>query len=94
MWEILLFFVGLNKFNSNNSCSRYGQEFLVEKPQLRIISFYNYKHGYLIHTLLDKALKGNFFNQALLSLHEGSLKGSDRLCKVVELSMQSCGQIL
>ena len=22
------------------------------------------------------------------------LKGSDRLCKVVELSMQSCGQIL
>ena len=29
--------------------------------------------------------------QAFMSIH---VKGSDRLCQVVELSMQSCGQIL
>ena len=65
-----MFFVGLNNFNSNNSCRRYEQVLLVEKQQLRIICFHNYKHGYLIITLL----KGSLVNKALLSLHGGSLK--------------------
>ena len=30
----------------------------------------------------------------LVTEFQDCLKGSDRLCKVVELSMQSCGQIL
>ena len=29
----------------------------------------NKKHGYLIHTLKDKALKGTFVNRTLPSLH-------------------------
>ena len=33
-------------------------------------------------------------NQALLSVRGGSLKGTDRLCKVVELRMQCCGKLL
>ena len=29
----------------------------LEKPQLKIISFQNYKHGYIIHTWSDKVFK-------------------------------------
>ena len=44
--------MGLKVFNYNYdmfSCSRNAQVTAVEKPQLKIISFPNYKHEYLIH---------------------------------------------
>jgi len=48
------------------------QVIFVEKPQLKKISFLNYKHLHLFHT--DKALKTTVENQALGSLHGGSLE--------------------
>ena len=42
--------------------------------RLKMISFQNYKHWYIIHTSPDKTFKGTVVNQALLSLHGGSLK--------------------
>ena len=58
---------------SNNSymfsCIKNMQVTFVEKTQLKIICFPNYKHWYLIHTLSDKAFKGTVVNWALPSLH-------------------------
>ena len=45
----------------------------VEKPQLKIISFQNYKHFYLMNTWSDNALKGTVVNQTLPSLHGDAL---------------------
>ena len=65
-------------FNFDNfcmfSCSRNAQVFFVEKTQYKIIGFKIYTNSYLIHTCSDKAFKGAVVNQALSSLHEGSLK--------------------
>ena len=41
---------------------------IVEKPQLKVNSFQNCKHWYLVHTWSDKAFKGTVGNRALLSL--------------------------
>ena len=38
------------------------------------ICFWNFKHGYLIHTWRDKAFKGTVVNRTLPSLHRGSLE--------------------
>ena len=50
----MVVFIHLKVFNFDNlhvfSCSRNMQVNFVDKPQLKIISFLNYKHGYLIHT--------------------------------------------
>ena len=46
----------------------------VEKPQLKINSFQNYKHTYFIHNWSDKAFKGTIVNGALSSLLVGSLE--------------------
>ena len=39
------------------SCTK-NEQLLFKKPQLKIISFQNYKHWYLIHTWSEKAFKG------------------------------------
>ena len=41
---------------------------------MKIFSLYKQKHGYLIHTWSDKALKGTVVNWAFFLLHGGSLK--------------------
>ena len=41
----------------------------VEKPQIEIIKYSNYKLDYLIHAWSEKALKGTVVDQALPSLH-------------------------
>ena len=46
----------------------------VEKPQLKIRCFQNYKHWYLIHTRPDKAFKGTVVNWTSPCLLEGSLE--------------------
>ena len=50
----IFFFLCLKVFYSNNfymfSCSRNPQVTLVEKPQLKIISFPNFEHWYPNHT--------------------------------------------
>ena len=56
------------------SCSRNAQVFFVEKTKYKIIGFKIYINSCLIHTCSDKAFKGTVVNQALSSLHEGSLK--------------------
>ena len=53
----MVVFIHFKVFNFDNlhvfSCSRNMQVNFVDKPQLKIISFLNYKHGYLIHTYDD-----------------------------------------
>ena len=49
-------------------CSKTAQITFLNKPQLKIISFLNYKHRYLIHTWSDKALKDTIENRALALL--------------------------
>jgi len=50
--EDIVFFLDFKVLNFNNllSCSRNAQVTFGEKPQLKITSFQNYKHGYLIQT--------------------------------------------
>ena len=40
------------------SCIKNAQVNFEEKPQLKVNSFQNYKHGYIIHTWLDNDFKG------------------------------------
>jgi len=54
------------------SCSRNAQITFGEKPQIKIISFQNCTHEYLIHTWTEKSFKGTIVNRALSSLHKGS----------------------
>ena len=62
----------------NNSymffCGRNAQVNFVVKPQLKNISFKNYKHWYLIHTWSDEAFKDTVVNLTLQSLHGESLE--------------------
>ena len=66
IWSMLNIYCRFSSFsfslvlNSDNSC-RFSCSNL-EKPQLKIIIFQNYKHWYLIHS--DKALKGTVVNWA------------------------------
>ena len=39
-----------------------------------MISFPNYKYGYLLHTWSEEAFKGTVVNQTLTSLHGGSIE--------------------
>jgi len=56
-------------FNSDNFfIVSYQQEMLQSLLQMRT------KHGYLIHSLLDKTVNGNIVNRALTSFHRGSLE--------------------
>ena len=41
---------------------------------MKMHSFKKRKYGYVIHTWSDKAFKGTVVNQALTSLHTGSLE--------------------
>ena len=52
---------------------KYGSYF-TEKPQIKIICLKKQKHGYLNHTLSDKAFRSTLVNRALPSLHGWSLK--------------------
>ena len=77
--ENIVVFLDLKVFISDNSymfsCGRNARNFFCrETAQLKIISFWNYKHGYLIHTWSDKDFKGSVVNRALPSLHGGSLE--------------------
>ena len=56
------------------SCSRNVQVTFEEKPQLKIISFPNFKHWYLIKTWSGKAFNGLVVNRVLSSLHGRSLE--------------------
>ena len=47
------------------SSSRNAQLTWVDKPQMKIIIFYNYKHWYIIHTWSDKAFKCTVVNRAI-----------------------------
>ena len=50
VWKVL----NLDKFYIV-FCRRIAQVTFLEKPQMKIISFWNYKHEYLKHTWSDKA---------------------------------------
>ena len=56
------------------SCCGNAHVNFVENPQLKRTSFLNHIHGYLIQTLSDNAFNGNIVNQALPTLHGGSLE--------------------
>ena len=51
------------------SCSRNAQVTTVKKPQLKRISFKNYKHWYLIHTWSNTDFKCTVVNRALTSVN-------------------------
>ena len=53
---------------------RNAQVNFVENPHLKLISFRNYKHWYLIHTRPDEGFEGTVVNQALSSLHRESVE--------------------
>ena len=51
------------------SCNKNAQ---AESPQLKIMSFLNYKHRYILHTLSDKAFIGYCCESGIAILHGGS----------------------
>ena len=67
-WNLYL----INNIEYMFSCSRNAQITFGEKPQIKIISFQNCTHEYLIHTWTEKSFKGTIVNRALSSLHKGS----------------------
>ena len=73
-WWILLYW-SFFSFKSDHfsmvSSIRNVQVTFVEKSQLNITSFLNYKHLYLVHDWWDKAFKGTVVNR---TLHEESIK--------------------
>ena len=56
-------------FNFDNSYTFSCKSHFCREPTIKIISFQNHKHGYLIRTV-----KGTVGNLVLLSLYGGSLK--------------------
>ena len=61
MLKITSFF-SLKVLNSDNFHGFSEQVTSLEKPLSKIISFLNYKHTFLSHTLSDKGLKGTVVN--------------------------------
>ena len=59
---------------SKLSCNLNAQVTFVEKTQLKIVNFQNYKCGNVIPLGSDKALKGTVANWALAAFYEGLLK--------------------
>ena len=57
-----------------SACSRNAPSLFVAKPQWKRISFQNYKHLYLMHSLSAKAFKGTVVNRELPFFHGGSLE--------------------
>ena len=72
IWLTLFFFLACAMLifvnPSSFSCSRNSQVTFVENPQLKIISFQNYDHRYIIHTWLDKVFNGTHVNWTCHSL--------------------------
>ena len=54
--------------------ARSAQVTFFEKPKMKINSWKEQKHAYLIYTWSDMDFKGTVVNRALPFLHEGSLK--------------------
>ena len=74
----ILSFSWLKVFNSDNFfyfflLSRNAQVTFCRETLNDQKQFKGKKHGYLIHTWLDKAFKGSLVNRALPSLHGGSI---------------------
>ena len=76
--EDIVVFINLKVFNSDNSqmfsCNRNAQISFAENSHVKLISFQNQKHWYLIYASSDKALKGIVVNRALSSLNGESLE--------------------
>ena len=73
--EDIIVFLGLRKFNSYAcSGSKNARVNSVKNMQLKKISFWMYKHGYLIHTWSDEAFKSTVGNRTLSSFLGGSLE--------------------
>ena len=67
---VVFFYWKVFKFDNLNtfSCSRNAQVTFEEKPHLKTISFFIYKHWYLIHTWSDKDFKGAVICESNISI--------------------------
>ena len=74
----LVVFLALKLFNSYKFSivfeARNVYVNFVEKSELKFISFQKQKHGFLIHTWSDRAVKGRVVHQTCDSINEGPLK--------------------